>query len=77
MKYPHFAKKKELSLHTPQQSSQVSPGAVWLQVGHGEGEEDKAVPGCTLVSGTWKKCGGCRRMENLPRWEFPLNPGQM
>lgn len=40
-------------------------------------EEDKAVSGCTLVSGTWKKCGGCRRMEDLPCWEFPLNPGQI
>lgn len=62
MKYPCFVKKEELSVNAPEQSPQMSPRAVWLQVGYGEGEEsleeDKAVAGCTLVSGTWKKVEG-------------------
>lgn len=62
VKYPYCVKKEDLTLSTPQQSPQMSPRAVWLQVGVGEGweglEEDKALSGCTLVSGTWKKCGG-------------------
>lgn len=49
-------------MDAPRQSAQMSPRGVWLQVGFGEGEEsleeEKAVSGCTVVSGTWKKVWG-------------------